>query len=83
MGVNDVLRLHRLERQLSQEQFAEKIYESTGIIVNQQYISDIETGRKQAEIDVLLNFNKVFESDIIVKLAFAEQAMPALKAIRV
>jgi transcriptional regulator with XRE-family HTH domain len=55
--VSDKIKKLRLELNLTQEQFAEKLN------VSQEYISQIESGKKGIGLGILTKLSKVFDKD--------------------
>lgn len=72
MGINDIIRLHRQELRISQGELASRVYRE------QQYISDLETGRKEPDTNDLIILNNIFGCEVIKCYAIGKRVEPVL-----
>ncbi len=72
MGIGDIIRVHRVELNMKQQDLGDRIHRDF------TYISRIETGREEPKIDELLELAKLFECELIKAYAVLKQVKPLL-----
>ena len=77
MAINNALRQLRLESGLTQEQVAEKLN------VTRQAISSYESGRTRPDIDTLMRFAEIYETDLDGILYGNTRKLKALRNVKI
>jgi len=66
-SINEALRLSRVFHDLSQTELAKKLH------ISKSYLSEIESGKKNVNIDLLERYGKVFDIPASSLLLFSEK----------